>query len=68
MPFIEVKLIEGRSPEQKEKLIEELSKTASDVLNIRLEAIQVQLVETAPAHWGIAGKSVAKGKEENTEK
>ena len=65
MPFIEVKLIEGRSPEQKEQLIEELSKTTSDVLNIRLEAVQVQLVETAPADWGIAGKSVAK---RNTEK
>ena len=61
MPFIQVTILEGRTPEQKERLIEQLSKTASDVLDAPLESVHLQ--ETAATHWGIAGKSVAKRRE-----
>jgi 4-oxalocrotonate tautomerase len=63
MPFIQVVLMEGRTPEQKEQLIEKLSETASEVLHAPLEAVRVHLIETPPTHWGIAGKSVAKRRE-----
>ena len=63
MPFIQVTILEGRTPEQKERLIEQLSKTASDVLEAPMETVRVHLQETAATHWGIAGKSVAKRRE-----
>ncbi|HWI50379.1 MAG TPA: 2-hydroxymuconate tautomerase family protein [Rummeliibacillus sp.] len=58
MPLIQVTMIEGRTPEKKEKLIEELSYTAMKVLDAPLESVRVCINEIPNTHWGIAGKSV----------
>lgn len=65
MPLIQVTILEGRTPEQKEQLIEELSEVASRVLQAPLDSVRVHLQETAPTHWGIAGKSIARRREEH---
>ncbi|MGE8003683.1 4-oxalocrotonate tautomerase [Lysinibacillus sp. NPDC093216] len=64
MPFIQVTLVEGRTPEQKERLIEEVSKTVSSVLDSPLETVRVCLNEIPSAHWGIAGKSIQRRQNE----
>lgn len=58
MPLIQVNIIEGRSDEKKEKLIEALSKTTSEVLEAPLETVRVMINELPDNHWGIAGESV----------
>lgn len=65
MPFLHVTLIEGRTAEQKEQLIAELTNTVNQVLAAPYENIRVCIQEVPAAHWGIAGKSVQKRQEEN---
>lgn len=62
MPFIHVTLIEGRTPEKKEALIAELTKTVHEMIDAPVESIRVCLNEVPAAHWGIAGQSIAKRK------
>ncbi|OLO26681.1 4-oxalocrotonate tautomerase [Alkalihalophilus pseudofirmus] len=63
MPFIQVNILRGRSPEQKEKLIREMTNVAMDVLDAPEQAVRVMIQELEPEHWGIAGESVKKRKE-----
>lgn len=60
MPFIQMTLIEGRSPEKKEELIAALTQTVHEVIDAPIESIRVCLNEVPAEHWGIAGQSVAK--------
>ncbi|AVK86101.1 4-oxalocrotonate tautomerase [Lysinibacillus sp. B2A1] len=64
MPFIQVTFIEGRTPEQKERLIAEVSQTVSSVLDAPLETVRVCLNEIPSTHWGIAGKSIQRRQNE----
>lgn len=63
MPLIQVNIIEGRTAEQKERLIKEVSERVSDVLDAPMETIRVMINEMPPEHWGIAGESVKKRRE-----
>ncbi|GED34828.1 hypothetical protein BCE02nite_59690 [Brevibacillus centrosporus] len=60
MPFIQINLLAGRSPEKKEKLIHEVSHTVANVLEAPIESVRVMVNEMQPEHWGIAGESVKK--------
>ncbi len=64
MPFIQITFIDGRTPEQKEQLIAEVSKTVSSVLEAPLETVRVCLNEIPSTHWGIAGKSIQRRQNE----
>jgi len=59
MPLIHVNMIEGRPDEKKEELIQELTKTASDVLNAPINSVRVLITELPATHWGVAGQSMA---------
>ncbi|SDH69274.1 4-oxalocrotonate tautomerase [Alteribacillus persepolensis] len=63
MPFIQVNILKGRSPEQKEKLIREMTNVAMDVLDAPEQSVRVMIQEMEPEHWGIAGESIKKRKE-----
>lgn len=63
MPFIQINIIKGRSAEKKERLIEEVTNTVSDVLEAPVESVRVMINEMEPEHWGIAGVSAKKRKE-----
>jgi 4-oxalocrotonate tautomerase len=63
MPFIQVYLLEGRSPEKKEALIHELTETVCKVLDAPKENVRVMIQEMPLEHWGIAGESVKKRRE-----
>ncbi|MGJ7920860.1 2-hydroxymuconate tautomerase [Neobacillus sp. LXY-4] len=63
MPFIQINILKGRSPEKKESLIREVTATVADVLEAPVGSIRVMINELEPEHWGIAGESVKKRNE-----
>ncbi|MFJ7970291.1 4-oxalocrotonate tautomerase [Psychrobacillus sp. NPDC096389] len=65
MPFIQITIAEGREPEKKEKLIYEVTETVSAVIGAPKETIRVLITEVPTTHWGIAGQSISKRKEES---
>lgn len=60
MPLLQVSIIEGRTPEQKEMLIKRLTDTVTETLSVKPESVRITIQEMPKAHWGIAGQSVAK--------
>jgi 4-oxalocrotonate tautomerase len=63
MPFVQINIIKGRSPQMKEELIKEVTNTVSNVLDAPIENVRVLINEMEPEHWGIAGVSVKKRQE-----
>lgn len=59
MPFVQINILEGRTPEQKETLIEKTTDLIQEVLGSPRTAVRVMINEMKPEHWGIAGESVA---------
>lgn len=59
MPIVHVQMLAGRTLERKTRLIAELTRSTSDVLELDPQTVRVILSEVAPEHWGIGGVSVA---------
>ncbi|MFE0025030.1 2-hydroxymuconate tautomerase [Amycolatopsis sp. NPDC059021] len=59
MPFIDVSLGTGRSPEQIRALIHELTEAAHRAVGAPLANIRVVIREVAPAHWAAGDVTVA---------
>lgn len=59
MPIIEVNLLEGRSAEAKERLIEALTDAAIEAIGAPRASVRIILREMAPAHFAVAGQSIA---------
>jgi 4-oxalocrotonate tautomerase len=57
MPLVRVSLIEGRPPELLEALIGDLTATVVSTLGVAPETVRVILDEIPPSHWGVAGVS-----------
>lgn len=57
MPIAQLYIIEGRSNEQKETLIREVSEAMSRSLDAPMERIRVIITEMPKQHFGIAGQS-----------
>jgi 4-oxalocrotonate tautomerase len=68
MPFIQINLTKGRSEEQLERLIQEVTKTVSEAAEAPLNSIQVVINEVDIQHWGLAGESVKKRRENHQPK
>lgn len=60
MPIIQVNLMEGRTDEQKENLIQEVSQAAARTLDAPLETVRVIINEMPKQHFGIGGQSAKK--------
>lgn len=63
MPFIQINILEGRSPEKKERLIREVTDKVAEILEAPEQNVRVLIQEVAAEHWGIAGESVKKRNE-----
>jgi 4-oxalocrotonate tautomerase len=59
VPIIEVKMLAGRTPEQKTRFSRELTEVAVRVLEVCPEAVRVIIQEVEPAHWSVGGVSFA---------
>lgn len=59
MPIIEVNLLEGRSSEAKERLIQALTDAAIEAIGAPRESVRVILRDMPAAHYAVGGQSVA---------
>jgi 4-oxalocrotonate tautomerase len=55
MPFVEVTLIAGRTPEAKRELMKRLTDAVEETIGAPRESIRVVLREVPPEHWAIGG-------------
>ncbi|WP_144778587.1 2-hydroxymuconate tautomerase [Marinobacter maritimus] len=60
MPIAQLYVIEGRTDEQKETLIREVSEAMARSLDAPIERIRVMITEMPKQHFGIAGQSAKK--------
>ena len=56
MPIVTVNLVEGRSPEQIERMIAEVSDALARSLDAPIETVRIMVNEMAPHGFGIAGR------------
>ncbi len=59
MFVLKITMMEGRTEEQKNTLIERLSEAAAEQLGWPLEEVRVAIYEVSKNEWGIVGRSVA---------
>ncbi len=60
MPIAQLYIIEGRTDEQKETLIREVSEAMARSLDAPMERIRVMITEMPKQHFGIGGQSAKK--------
>lgn len=60
MPVLQANIIEGRSDEMKERLIEELTEACVRALDAPRETVRVIINEMPKQNYGIGGNSVKK--------
>jgi len=60
MPIAQINILEGRTDEQKEALIREVSEAIVRSLDAPLESVRVIINEMPKQHFGIGGRSVEK--------
>jgi len=56
MPYVTVKMIEGRTDEQKRALVEKVSAAVSETVNAPIENVVVFIEDMPKNHYAVAGK------------
>jgi 4-oxalocrotonate tautomerase len=64
MPIVTVKLLPGRSAEQKEELARRITQDVQETLNVGPDAIWITFEEVPGADWYIAGKALKPARRE----
>lgn len=59
MPIVQIKITEGATREQKEKLIEEMTAVMTRVLGKNPATTHIVIEEVSSENWGVRGISVA---------
>ncbi len=59
MPLLEVKIMEGRSLEQKKLMIEKITDVLVDTIQADREACRIHVVELTKENYAIGGKIIA---------
>ena len=60
MPIVRIETWEGKTDEQKGRLIGEVTKCVSDVLDVDAEHVHVVIYDVPKANWGIRGEPASK--------
>ncbi len=60
MPIANIHIMEGRTDEQKERLIEEVTMAIARSLDAPVESVRVLIDEMPKQHFGIGGQSAKK--------
>jgi len=55
MPFISVRMLEGRTQEQKRKLVEAITDAAVDTCGAPRDGTMVVIEEVPREHWAVGG-------------
>lgn len=56
MPYVTVKMLEGRTEEQKKALVEKVTEAVSETTGAPVENITVFIEEMTKNHYAVAGK------------
>ena len=56
MPSIRIDMFEGRSPDVKKELVENITRAVVETLKCSPEAVDIILNEVARHHWATGGK------------
>lgn len=59
MPYITVKMLEGRTEEQKKALVEKVTAAVSETTGASEDKIVVFIEEMTKNHYGVAGKRLS---------
>jgi 4-oxalocrotonate tautomerase len=59
MPFINIKMTPGATPEKKAELIKKMTQLMVDLLAKNPETTHVVIEEVPAENWGVAGETVA---------
>ncbi|QEA13037.1 4-oxalocrotonate tautomerase [Comamonas flocculans] len=57
MPFVQIHMLEGRTPEQKKAVIEKVTQALVQAVGVPASAVRVLIQEVPKEHWGIGGVS-----------
>lgn len=57
MPFAQIYIIEGRSPEQKKAVIEKVTQALVEAVGAPKENVRVWIQDVPKENWGISGVS-----------
>lgn len=60
MPIAQINIIEGRSDEQKEKLIQKVTLAIHEAIDAPVQNVRVIINEMPKQHFGIGGESIKK--------
>lgn len=60
MPIVTINMMEGRSDEQKERMIDEVSEALARSLDAPKESVRIMINEMPKQHFGIGGSSAKK--------
>ena len=60
MPIAQLYILEGRTDEQKERLIREVSEAMSRSIDSPIERVRVIITKMPKSHFGIAGEPASK--------
>ena len=59
MPIVTIKLIEGRTEEQKKALVEKVTEAIVESVNVKPEAVAIVLEEMAKNHYATGGVRIS---------
>jgi 4-oxalocrotonate tautomerase len=55
MPFAQIHILEGRTPEQKRKMLEEVTVALIKTLGVPRENVRIIIHEIPKGHWSVGG-------------
>ncbi len=55
MPHIQITLLEGRTPEQKRKIVERITDVIVEEAGTKREGVTITLIDVSPADYATAG-------------
>ena len=56
MPTYHVEMLEGRTPEQKKKLVEAITRVSVEILGGQPDSVDVLITDIQPGNWATGGK------------
>lgn len=62
MPILEVKILEGRTAQQKQKMVEKLTDVLVDTIDAKREAVKIHVIDMKKDHYAIGGQFIDSSK------
>ena len=56
MPTYHIEMMEGRTLEQKKKLVEELTRVTAEVLGVQPDSVDILITDVKRENWATGGK------------